>query len=180
MDGKNEHGLTLVELMITSAIIALLVAVGIPSLSDYLENRKIRNTTASIVSGLQQARINAVKKNVPTEFTLIHNGWIIQEININTTPPEAINPPVEIHSWVETVATTSLPPSASRITFDNMGRIMNANVRDGSPPLNTVDVQSATPTAAPSLRAEADALQGIRVCAPHLFGTDDPKACRGA
>jgi len=64
------RGFTLVELMIGLAVFALLLALGMPSISEMLQNLKLRGTAESILSGLQIARAEALKRNQTVAFIL--------------------------------------------------------------------------------------------------------------
>jgi type IV fimbrial biogenesis protein FimT len=61
---KLENGLTLVELLITIAVIAVVIAIGVPSLNKYAENNR-STAQVNLVSGtLSLARSEAIKRGV--------------------------------------------------------------------------------------------------------------------
>ena len=75
---KRAGGFTLVELMITVAILALLLIAGIPSFREWLRNTHIRTAAESIQNGLRYARGEASSRgaNVRFEFTSAGaGGW---------------------------------------------------------------------------------------------------------
>lgn len=57
------RGFTLVELMITVAIAAILVAVGAPSFASFIDSNKVRTETQRVAGLLALARNHAVNKN---------------------------------------------------------------------------------------------------------------------
>lgn len=59
---KSQTGFTLVELMITVAIAAILLGIGIPSFQELLSNGRVSSTTNDFVSSLQITRSEAVKR----------------------------------------------------------------------------------------------------------------------
>ncbi len=69
----SARGFTLIELLVGMALIAVLLALGLPSLSTLLQNNKISSATANYYAGLQLARAEAIRSNLPVEF-LMTNG----------------------------------------------------------------------------------------------------------
>lgn len=63
-------GFTAIEIMIVVLIMGVMLAAGVPSLTAYLTNSKIQATAQSFMSGLQQARSEAVRRNVNVSFVL--------------------------------------------------------------------------------------------------------------
>ena len=59
----SAHGFSLIELLITLAIAAFLLALGASSFTNWISNMKIRTTAESIQNGLQLARGEAVRRN---------------------------------------------------------------------------------------------------------------------
>lgn len=69
------RGLTLIELMITVAVVAILLALASPSLSDYIENTRIRALAEQFASGAAGGRMEAIKRNTTVGFRLNGTGW---------------------------------------------------------------------------------------------------------
>lgn len=104
-----ERGFSLIEMMVTVAIMAILVMVAAPSYTNYLSSQAIRNAGESLVSGLQVARGEAIRSNATTVFQVVDaltndcaiatNGrhWVVshcsavgacgQDINKQAAPP---------------------------------------------------------------------------------------------
>lgn len=91
-----KRGFTLIELVVTMAVLALLTLAATPSISDWLRNARLRNVTETVQNGLQQARNEAVRRNRQITFWLVNlptpgtmdadctltnggdaNGWVI-------------------------------------------------------------------------------------------------------
>lgn len=66
----HQRGLTLIELLVGVSLVAVLVALGLPSMSTYLHNSKLANAASSYYAGLQLARTEAIRRNVRTEFVM--------------------------------------------------------------------------------------------------------------
>jgi type IV fimbrial biogenesis protein FimT len=67
---KFSRGMTLIEIMIGVAIVAILMVMAVPSFSGWIKNQGIRGASESILSGLQLARAEALKKNTQMRFQL--------------------------------------------------------------------------------------------------------------
>ncbi|MHB1706091.1 MAG: GspH/FimT family pseudopilin [Acidithiobacillus sp.] len=59
----QQRGLTLVELVVTIAIAAILMAIAMPSFSTFLVNSRIKNAAGRLQQDLQWARAEAIKEN---------------------------------------------------------------------------------------------------------------------
>ncbi|MFA6970841.1 MAG: GspH/FimT family pseudopilin [Gallionella sp.] len=69
-----QRGITMIEVMVSVAIIAIVMAVGVPSLSTWLQNSQVMSTAESVLTGLQLARGEAVRQNNLAQFTLTGNA----------------------------------------------------------------------------------------------------------
>ena len=63
-------GFTLVELAVGIAIVAILLALALPSYTAYMQGAKLRNAVRSFHTGLQLARSEAIGRNLPVQFVL--------------------------------------------------------------------------------------------------------------
>lgn len=64
----NLRGMTLVEIMIAVAILAILLAATAPDFSIWIQNSRIRSSAETIQSGLALAKTEAVHQNLTTQF----------------------------------------------------------------------------------------------------------------
>lgn len=62
---RKDSGFTLVELMIAISVLAILLAVGVPSMIDFLQHSRRAAAVNSLVAHLQQARNTAVTLGLP-------------------------------------------------------------------------------------------------------------------
>jgi len=63
---RQENGLTALELIVTMAVIAILLAAGVPAIENYALNLRMRTAMDMLVSDLAQARSHAISHNVQT------------------------------------------------------------------------------------------------------------------
>ena len=85
---KKNRGFTLIELIITVAVITVLLTIGVPNLQTFLKGNRLTAHTNAIVGTLQLARTEAVKRSGivvicgSTNLTSCNsssweNGWIV-------------------------------------------------------------------------------------------------------
>jgi type IV fimbrial biogenesis protein FimT len=67
---QPHRGFTIIELMVSLTIVGALLAVGIPSISGMIQNAKLGSATKSYLIGVQTARSEAIRRNLPFDFVL--------------------------------------------------------------------------------------------------------------
>ncbi len=70
MNPAPQHGFSLIELMVTIVIFAVLVLLGVPSYQEWILNSRIRNASESIQNGLRLARNEATQRDLDVRFEL--------------------------------------------------------------------------------------------------------------
>lgn len=70
MTRKSVSGFTLIELMFSLILLAILLTIGAPSLSRWVHNRQIRTSAEAIHNGLMLAKTEAVRRNAAVRFQL--------------------------------------------------------------------------------------------------------------
>ena len=63
---RKQSGFTLVELMITVALVAIITAFALPNFLSWLPNYRLRSATHDLFSNFQKAKLEAVKRNINT------------------------------------------------------------------------------------------------------------------
>ena len=68
---RRSRGMTMIELAVTMVILALLLVGAGPSMVAWMRNTQVRNTASSMLAGLNRARNEAMRRNVPVRFSLV-------------------------------------------------------------------------------------------------------------
>ena len=68
-----QRGFSIIELAVTMTIIAILMMLGMPSFSEYINNARLGAVAQSFYSGISLARSEAIRRNVPVEFVMTNS-----------------------------------------------------------------------------------------------------------
>lgn len=73
---KNQSGFTLIELMVTIMVMAILATIAGPSMQRSIANYRVRASTATIEAALEQAKAESTirKKNVQVTYDVSKNA----------------------------------------------------------------------------------------------------------
>ena len=66
----RQRGFTLVELMITIALLAILLVLAVPFLTSMIRNSQVRSVSEALQNGLRLAQAEAVRRNRQAVFSL--------------------------------------------------------------------------------------------------------------
>lgn len=115
----GRRGFTMIEMLITVAIVALLATLAAPSFKVMLANAQIRTAAQAMYDGLQLARVEAIRRNERVIFAKgTQSDW--------TVTVESDGSTVQARSSAEgspAVLVTATPAIATEVTFDGLGRI---------------------------------------------------------
>jgi type IV fimbrial biogenesis protein FimT len=141
---SRQRGVTLVELMATTAISAVILGAAAPSFVDSVRANKARSTTQQLTGLLNDARSEAMKRNIPvlvcpsTTGTSCMSSWLAQAWRLRTiivcydadgdgacdaSTTEAPNP-IRTRAPADSTVTVTGPLAAVR--FNGMGATASA------------------------------------------------------
>jgi type IV fimbrial biogenesis protein FimT len=170
----SSRGFTIVELMVSIAVLGVLVVMGAPSMRGVLENSRIRTAGESMKYGLALARSEAVRLNTPVEFVNQAAGWQVLRV-IDGTQLHAASGKESTRELELTVT----PAGATRVTYDSFGRVFAANPSDDSDPIVEMAIASLRPPTTSDyrpLRLQVQRGGSTRLCDPAVDSAD-PRAC---
>ncbi len=92
MQSLRVRGFTLVELMVVVAVVAILVVVAAPNVSDWLQNARTRSIAESVQNGLRYAQTQAASLSRQTTFVSTATSWTVDYIAL-PSDADATAPP---------------------------------------------------------------------------------------
>jgi type IV fimbrial biogenesis protein FimT len=129
---KLHHGFTLIELMVTLTVAAILFGVAIPAFNSFVQNDRDTGQANSLVGSLSYARSEAVKRASPNGVTVCQSadrqncdagpwteGWIVTYIDPVTPANTTVLQAIPALSGTNTV--TPVVGPATGITFTSNG-----------------------------------------------------------
>ncbi|MGP4787945.1 pilus assembly FimT family protein [Psychrobacter sp. 1Y11] len=79
-------GFTLIELMVTIAVLAIIVSIAAPSFNTQLANQRVNTTTSSIESALKEAKAESIilRTNIRVVYDNTDNTMTLRDASNNT------------------------------------------------------------------------------------------------
>lgn len=193
LSAEPEAGFSLIELMVTLVIFAVMAAMAAPSMRQYAENMKTLATAEAFAASLQQARGEALRRNIPVELifttaspvasnvettalTTSGPNWMVRQTPEKTEDPHVF---IEGKSGAEgggragQGTSVVIDSGASSIGFNAAGALVGAGVNVNFTQLGGVCAPNG---AARCLRVMATGGGQVRICDP-AAGAGDTRKC---
>ena len=195
------RGFSLIELLVTITVLALILSVAMPTLGTWMDNTRIRNTAEALQNGLQTARNEAVRRNQSISFYLVSltdpavmdnncavsatgSAWVVSAdtpaTQCGSAPSTSVAPKiVEARTGNDAGGKVKVSglladgsTAADTVTFNGFGRVTNAA------PLARIDIKCPDDSVTyRKLRLEITAAGAVRMCDPKLSDANDPRKC---
>jgi len=125
----NSSGFTLIELMVTIAVLAIIVSIAAPSMNTQFANQRVKSTSATIANALKEAKVESIIRR--QNITVLYD---------ETSTPQTITlqaDSVNISSYDisdrSTITQTITPSTVTSIVFKP-----NKTIDDGATVIYTI------------------------------------------
>ena len=187
------RGFSLIELMITLTVVAVVLLLAAPWIGDWLQNTQIRNAADSMLTGIKLARMEALKRNSPVLFQMMSStdascglstsgaNWVVSVNSaVGLCNGDSQSTPFIIRKKASGEGTTNVVYAATQasIGFDSLGRVTPA-------PASDIVVFVTNPTGGDCVPGGPMRCQTIvvtaggqtRMCDPAVTDATDPRSC---
>jgi type IV fimbrial biogenesis protein FimT len=192
----RSSGFTLIEMMVTLAVLALLFAVGLPSMSTWLQNVQIRSAAESMQAGLQSARAEALRRNDLVRFQLVDSlasgcaltasgtSFVVNLGKDDATgkcdaPESDVDDPkiLQKRSGAEGSPNAVINASSQSVLFNGLGRISAGGAQMLIDVTNAAGGKCQPDGPMRCLRLTVAPGGGVRMCDPAVTDATDPRHC---
>ncbi|MES1965639.1 GspH/FimT family pseudopilin [Psychrobacter sp. AH5] len=110
---NNASGFTLIELMVTIAVLAIIVSIAAPNMSTQLANQRVKATAATIENALKEAKAESVieRQNINVVYSSTSKTIVLQNINNKVLSTYNINSKSTVSINPNTVTTVTFQPN---------------------------------------------------------------------
>lgn len=188
---KSQRGFSMIEVVVTIAIMGILLAAAMPSVGDWMSKAKVRNTAESLVNGLQQARGLAVTNNRPVTFYMVTTltsacalsnsvgSWVVSQTSpvgqCDSTSTSVImaKGSVQDGGGAKVGAYQSNnTTAATAVTFNGLGMLAQSSLSTAIRNITVAKADDSSP-----LRIQISPGGAARLCDPNVNTVGDTRRC---
>lgn len=186
-------GFTLIELMVTIALLSLLMSLALPSFNRWIRNTQVRTVAEALQNGVRVAQAEAVRRNRQVVFSFtnaqpalgaaaVANGksWSIQTVaQFSDTAGEFI----QGGAFADVASGVLISGGPVAICFNSNGRLVakDSDTKTGVPgatcDINGVKYDVSTSGSDRALRVTVAFRGQVRLCDPKRALSDFPDGC---
>ena len=173
---QQARGFSVIEVMAAVTIVAVLLAVAMPSFQAMILGIQVKTAAEALNNGLQLAKGEAVRRNTNVTFTLgVGTAWTVgcatpvldnNADGVDECPAVIQSRANEIGS--ANVTLTVVPAGATSVTFTGLGRTLANN------PITSLSVGATGTNRALRIMISGGS---IRMCDPNIVGTGNARKC---
>jgi type IV fimbrial biogenesis protein FimT len=197
---KRQRGFSMIEAAVTMAVLGLLIAAVLPSVSEWIRNTHVRSMAESIQNGMKKAKAEALRRNKVVTFWMVapstaasldstctlsseSGSWVISTANpagkCDVAPSPTVDPGI-VETYGAGAGASGITvagladdgtTAATSVSFNGYGQ----RVQTGTP-LARIDITHSL-SGARNLRINISKTGGsIRMCDVGV-AAGDPRAC---
>lgn len=197
---SRRRGFSIIEMSVVLVVIGILLASVLPMAAVWMQNLRVRNVAEGIQNGMQVARNEAVRRNMPITFHLVSLSdtklmddscklsgtgvsWVVSvssPVGKCSGDPSTTTAPMIVSKYaggvggegVEVASKDSDGDAAMTMTFNAFGQLVNADA------IRTMSITMPGCSECRALQVEVSTTGSVRMCDPKVDtkGTD-PRRC---
>jgi len=199
---RRRLGFSLIEMMIAVIIAALLLMIGLPNMNIWLNNTRVRTAGETVLTGLQLARVEAVRRNTTVRFQLVNDltsacalstsgtSWVVSladPVGACDVAASDVNAPqiIQKKSGAEGTSGVVLTASgAATVHFNGLGRVTSpggvlnmTNIEITNPAVSACQHVDPVNGTMRCLRIRISTGGEVKMCDPAVTDATDPRIC---
>jgi len=193
---RRGSGFTIIELVVTLALFGVLLSLGLPAFTTFIQNTQIKNAAENALNGLNLAKAEAVRRNAPVRFQFVSTmtatcavstasgSWVVSLDN----PAGLCDVAASDSTAPRTIQKYSLGDGAPKVTiaatggglvtFNGLGRVSGAGTTQIDFTHTTAVCEHVNVAGtARCLRVLISTGGSAKLCDPKVTATTDPRHC---